>query len=195
MSSKVCHSMGFMNPGICAREFLRDATREQHALLDAVASGMRLDTAAGYAHFLATQASVLIPLERSLEKSGIGRLLPDWAERRRTAAMQSDLSDLHVTTTCATAPMFESEASLLGAAYVLEGSRLGARMVLKQIGRNTATRFLRHGEGSRLWQSFLEILEANDGVRRDPENATGAARRVFSLFIDAMAPRELVAAE
>jgi len=184
-----------MNPDFSVREYLRHATNQQHAVLDRAASQMHLQSKAGYANFLATQVSALLPLEQALEAGGIAKLLPDWPSRRRADALKADLAELHVTITTDDAPSFLSDAALLGASYVLEGSRLGARMILRQIGQQSATRFLRHGDGSRLWRSFLDVLETNRAIRDDLASAADAARCVFSFFIDAMVPAELVAAE
>jgi heme oxygenase len=177
-----------------ARAYLRGVTSNQHTRLDAVASAVALHTARGYAQFLSTQASVVIPLERALEQGGIERVLPDWQSRRRSDALRADLADLHSTFSPHDVSDFHGDAALLGAAYVLEGTRLGARIVVKQIGAHAPRRFLRHGEELRLWQRFVETLEACPEVRNCPERAGESACQVFSLFLDAMAPREMVAA-
>ena len=78
---------------------------------------------------------------------------------------------------------------MFGALYVLEGSRLGARLLVPDLlaGGSTrvraATRYLRHGEGHRLWQSFLTHLDASQDVRARPGEAIAGARMAFALFI------------
>lgn len=177
-----------------AREYLKLSTRDLHGRLDAAAGVMRLETYPGYGDFLAAHAAALIPLEAALEKGGIERLLPDWALRRRSAALTDDLADLGLGCEALAAPTFRSEAGLLGAAYVLEGSRLGARVVLGRVGADSPTRYLRHGDGMKFWPNFLAVLERNAEVRRAPHLAVAAARAAFSLFISATPVRALAIA-
>ncbi len=75
---------------------------------------------------------------------------------------------------------------MFGVLYVLEGSRLGARILVKQIragcpALSEATAFLTHGQGSRLWPTFLQALES--GVDREGlDAAINGAGYAFSLF-------------
>lgn len=159
------------------RKYLREATVEQHRRLDALAGGMRLDLASGYGAFLIAQADAMLPVERALNDAGIARLLPDWPQRCRADALLQDLRELRLVPQPVRAPAFGCDAALWGAAYVLEGSRLGARFLLARA--KGPTRFLRHGDGMRLWPSFLSQLEAADV---DRERAAAAAKSVFRLF-------------
>src|ERR1700761_420108 len=177
-----------------AREYLKLSTRDLHSRLDAAAGVMRLETYPGYGDFLAAHAAALIPLEAALEKGGIDRLLPDWALRRRSAALSDDLADLGLSCEALAAPTFRSEAGLLGAAYVLEGSRLGARVVLGRVGAESPTRYPSHGEGMRFWPNFLAVLERSAEVRRAPHHAVAAARAAFTLFISATPVRAMAIA-
>ncbi|HEX4118076.1 MAG TPA: biliverdin-producing heme oxygenase [Rhizomicrobium sp.] len=177
-----------------AREYLKLSTRDLHGRLDAAAGVMRLETYPGYGDFLAAHAAALTPLEAALEKGGIDRLLPDWALRRRSAALAEDLADLGLSCEAMAAPTFRSEAGLLGAAYVLEGSRLGARVVLGRVSPESPTRYLSHGEGQRFWPNFLAVLEGSAEVRRAPNLAVAAARAAFALFISATPVRAMAIA-
>lgn len=176
------------------RERLRKRTGSLHAHVDFRAAGMRLETASGYARFLTSQASVILPLEDALESAGVMRLLADWGDRCRSEALKADLLEIGASCFPVSPPVFKSDAALLGALYVLEGSRLGARVILSRIGFCSATRYLRHGEGLRLWPSFLEILESDEGVRQHPDAAEDAARLVFEMFAQAMEPQEMAVA-
>ena len=176
------------------RERLRKATGSLHAHVDSCAAGMRLETARGYARFLASQASVVFPLEDSLESAGGAQLMPDWKDRCRSESLKADLLEIGASCAPVRPPVFRSDAAVLGALYVLEGSRLGARVILSRIVSSSATRYLRHGEGRRLWSTFLEILESNEDIRRHPEAAEDAARRVFEMFAQAMEPQDMAVA-
>jgi heme oxygenase len=168
------------------RRFLRDATERHHSRVDRAAAGMRLDTREGYTRFLAAQAAVIVPLEAQLQVDGVAQVLPDWRARKRAAAIEMDLMELGSDHGWIHPPFFANAAQLLGACYVLEGSRLGARAVLAKLGRTTATRFLEHGQGARLWPSFLAILETHPCVHRNPALALDAADAVFALFESAL---------
>lgn len=72
--------------------------------------------------------------------------------------------------------------------YVLEGSRLGGKLLLRRALANpdrqmrSATRYLGHGDGRDLWRFFLERLEASPTVASAPDAAVAGARDAFSLF-------------
>jgi heme oxygenase len=150
---------------------------------------MLANSASRYAEFLSASASALWPLEQALTAAEVIRILPDWTERSRSAALDADLTDLNIPCPPATpAPSMDGEAFLFGVLYVLEGSRLGARLLTRQVLASPdahlhgATRFLRHGEGKPLWQTFLTRLEASVAVRRSPERAVAGAVAAFACF-------------
>ena len=76
--------------------------------------------------------------------------------------------------------------------YVLESSRLDARMLLNAVKRSAdaevlhATAFLRHGAGHHFWPSFLDILE-NHTTADDEHSAIDGAIRAFGMFDQATA--------
>jgi len=154
---------------------------ELHAAVDSRFAPMLDAGEAGYRSFLLASAAAVFPLEQSL---------PDWTRRTRAAALRADLTDLGITdVAAATAPPLAGAARMFGALYVLEGSRLGAKLLVPDLlaGVSTrvraATRYLRHGEGHRLWQSFLTHLESSQDVRACPGEAIAGARLAFALFI------------
>ena len=172
------------------RSLLRASTAGLHAVVDARFAPMLDAGEAGYRSFLLASAAAVFPLEQALLTAGVGSLLPDWTRRTRAAALRADLTDLGITdVAAATAPPLVGAARMFGALYVLEGSRLGARLLVPDLlaGGSTrlwaATRYLRHGEGHRLWQSFLAHLESSQPVRECPDEAIAGARMAFALFI------------
>ncbi|HEY3639121.1 MAG TPA: biliverdin-producing heme oxygenase [Rhizomicrobium sp.] len=174
------------NGGGGIREKLREATSRRHAELDRIAGSLLVRGPEGYARFLAGQGAVVIPLEKRLEISGITTVLPDWNMRARRYDLKADLREIARPCEFLEVPVFRSTAELLGAAYVLEGSRLGASLLLQTLRFPTATRFLRHGHGKGLWPQFLSVLETNNEVRDHFDEARMAALEVFELFIRAM---------
>lgn len=172
-----------------ARALLRTATSELHARIDTALSGS-FDTDLGaYTGFLQSLSRGVFPLERLFEKSGVERLLPDWPERRRAAALRQDLAALGVEAPepADMAPA-GGDAWLFGALYVLEGSRLGGKLLLKQVLANPdprarmATAYLSQGADKALWPSFLLRLEASDAVAKSPDQAVAGARAAFVQF-------------
>jgi heme oxygenase len=172
-----------------ARRLLREATADLHREVDARFSGP-LDTDRGaYRAFLAALGRAVLPLEAGLEAGGVAAILPDWPERRRSAALAHDLSALGVASLgAARTPELQGEALQLGTLYVLEGSRLGAKLLLRRVlghpdpAVRAATRYLAHGETQDLWRSFVERLDASEAVRAGPDRAIAGARAAFLAF-------------
>jgi heme oxygenase len=173
------------------RRMLHSATVDLHAEVDARFAGSFAGNAAGYAGFLSALAAVMLPLERALEHASIHRILTDWDDRRRAALLLDDLQALDaVLPGEIVPPPVDGEARQLGIAYVLEGSRLGGKLLLRRaLGHpdsrvRSATRYLSHGAGRDLWSSFLVRLETSSAVREAPAEAVAGAREAFALFGD-----------
>jgi heme oxygenase len=172
-----------------ARGYLRAATNDLHARLDARLAPLVTQGDAGYREFLLRSAMALLPLEQALNEASISNLLADWPQRSRSGALRLDLAALSLREPLgAAAPKVRGEAFQFGMLYVLEGSRLGARLLLAEVealsrASQAATRYLSHGQGLSLWPSFLQRLEASQQVRREPEQAAAGARAVFRQFL------------
>ena len=171
-------------PGV--RQTLRAATAQAHERLDASARRVNLADRESYGRFLQAQSGPVIALESALQDFGVTRLLPDWPLRSRTAALRHDLDYLRLHTESCAAIRLTSAAQAFGTLYVLEGSRLGARVLLQQIlaaapQLKPATRFLSHGSDHRLWTTFLQTLEVKVGPN-DLAGCTEGAKQAFALF-------------
>lgn len=179
-------------PSQTARTRLRAATAEAHAALDRRFQHLDLTCCEDYRRFLAANAAALLPIERALERSGVRNLLPDWVRRMRSAAIRADLQHLGGRASPLPAEPRLDPGGMLGVLYVLEGSRLGARFLLKAVTRSpdpavrAATAYLSHGEGQPLWPAFLAVLERAATTVDDAELIAGATR-AFSLFARAAA--------
>jgi heme oxygenase len=167
---------------------LRAGTRAAHEQLDAGFAHLRLQDVAHYTLFLEANAAALLPLESALEANGIASLLPDWDRRRRRDAIVDDLAALGSPfRPPPEAGVPGGSAALWGAAYVLEGSRLGARYLAREAARSENakvrdnTRYLLHGQEDGLWPSFVERLEAGDAAG-NPEGCLAGAVLAFGLF-------------
>lgn len=173
-----------------ARQVLRAATASLHSEVDARFSGCFEKDVKAYRTFLTALARVVRPLEAALEAGGVSRILPDWSLRRRSLALERDLQILGIPVP---APIFVhvtgDEALLFGRLYVLEGSRLGSRMLVKLAYANpapsvgAATNYLGHGAGADFWGAFLLRLERSDAVAASPERTIRGAREAFGLFM------------
>lgn len=171
------------------RQLLRTATADLHAVVDARFSGDFASDKAAYGRFLTALGSTVLPLEAAFEAVDVERLLPDWPQRRRAASLRSDMAtlDLPIPFPRPVEPP-RGEARLFGMLYVLEGSRLGGKLLLRRALANpdrqmrSATRYLGHGDGRDLWRPFLERLETSSAVASAPDAAIAGARDAFSLF-------------
>ncbi|MDA9468449.1 biliverdin-producing heme oxygenase [Bradyrhizobium sp. CCBAU 53415] len=168
------------------RERLRDATSDAHRKLDAQLCAFDLAGISGYRRFLHASAGALLPLEAALAEAGVDHVFPDWPERSRSAAIASDLARLGASVAVMVSVPPLTRAGMLGTMYVLEGSRLGAKFLLKAVADandpriGEATSYLRHGAGKRLWQSFLSKLESEEEC--DEVEAIASARIAFAAF-------------
>lgn len=175
---------------------LRRETAEAHARLDRGWEGHDLTRRSAYAAFLSSMAGALVPLEAAMEAAGVAKRLPDWPARRRSAALLRDLAGLEVELAPIPALGDLAElgsAGMAGILYVLEGSRLGGSVILRRVlASPDATlhdhvRFLRHGEGLRLWPSFAAWLAADEPAQADRSGAVAGARLAFAAFAGAQA--------
>lgn len=81
------------------------------------------------------------------------------------------------------APAIAGTAELLGTAYVLEGSRLGSRVLRQQVGEDLPAGFL-DGDGSLgPWPALLRVIERYIHSDALLTEAKHAARRSFSWFL------------
>ncbi|MFW8595162.1 biliverdin-producing heme oxygenase [Cribrihabitans neustonicus] len=168
------------------RTALRCGTKGEHEALDRLVSRWDLSSRGGYRNFLRMQAAALLPLEAWLEDRGAAALPPDWPARRRSQALRADLAALALPepdpAAFAIAPC---RGTVAGVLYVLEGSRLGGRLLHRMVEtapESMPKSFLEHGNGQPLWQGFLSWLEAQNLPGEEHPKAISAARSVFSLY-------------
>jgi heme oxygenase len=169
-------------PPAHARALLRARTADAHERVDASFSGFDLGDRTGYSAFLQAQAMAYLPVEAALDRSGAGDLLADWPARRRAHLLEADLAALATPLPpLLAAPALEALPRLLGALYVIEGSRLGGAMLKRLVAPELPTSFLSHPLPGG-WRKLLELV---DERLAQPEAAAGAiqaARETFSLF-------------
>lgn len=185
---------------LLVQDAIHEATRDSHRRLDLALSWLDLAQPRYYAGFLRSQADALFPLENALEAGGIADILPDWPQRARSAALEQDLLAMKVSAAPLSAPCFDGPAQMLGATYVLEASRMGARVMLARLaqqpqsGSIETTTYLRHGFGKRFWPTFLSVLESHPAAQADTASVVKGAELAFAMFESALAPMVSVAA-
>lgn len=163
---------------------LRSATADQHDRVDALFSRADLTARGGYAQFLAAQADAHLAVEDALDRSDAAAVLPDWPERRRAALLRADLAELgEAPPPLAQVALFDTPAAVLGAVYVLEGSRLGGRLLQRSVPADLPTRFL-GASNPAAWRALLTLLDERLTDDHERRAAIQAATNVFQLFQD-----------
>jgi heme oxygenase len=168
------------------RKVLKQATQALHSQVDALASALDLTRRNDYCQFLLASAGPVIGLELALERSAVDALFADWGYRRRRFALALDLHALELTADAVDARNAMSASEMFGVLYVLEGSRLGAQLLLRRVDQSTdqsvlsARHFLRANEPA-FWLSYLRTLEGTS-VPLDATQMIDAARYTFDLF-------------
>ncbi len=177
---------------------LREATRPLHERVEAAFARFDLTRPDGYAAFLAAQARAFLGLEAILDTGELARHLPDWPSRRRSAALIADLAEFGIAPPDALpAPALEGLPAQFGAAYVLEGSRLGGRILLRMVEEHgddvsrRATRFLspersveseHAANGAPSWPRFRDMMDAIIVSDDDRAATLRGATAAFGIF-------------
>jgi heme oxygenase len=175
------------SPGASRRTSLRAATQEMHRDLDEAVADLDLTAPGDYRKFLLASAAPLLGIETFLERAGVDRLLPDWQQRARSQAILSDLRTLKL----AAVPYdlrraTPTPAEMFGMLYVLEGSRLGARVLRERAMASSdatvrmANAYLSANDPQH-WRSFLQKLESAAEAEDGSETTAGAVY-AFALF-------------
>lgn len=181
-------NLEFEDCNIMARWELRTSTREDHDRVDAVFDRFDLADKADYAAFLRAQAAALLPVERALDAADAEAVIADWPERRRAYRLAQDLADLgeRVMPTSAASLELDSPEAILGALYVIEGSRLGGAMLAKRVPADLPRRYLAASDPAR-WRALVALIDESLVTSSQREEALRAARAVFGLFEHAAA--------
>jgi heme oxygenase len=167
---------------LSARFVLREATTQWHARVDAVFSQADLVKRAGYGQFLRAQAAAFLPVECALDLGEIDQIIDDWPGRRRAHLICDDLAALDLAVPpLEPMPLLTGAAAMLGAAYVLEGSRLGGALLRTSVPAAFPQAFLSAGSTT-AWRNFIAALDAALVTKRELEAASAAACDTFALF-------------
>jgi heme oxygenase len=168
---------------ISVREALRTATSADHDRIDSIYTRFDLSNPSQYRDFLRAQASAHIPVEHALDTAGAALVLADWHARKRASLLRDDLAETGAKDFVPLpAPRFTSVPAVLGAVYVVEGSRLGGAVLKRSLPRGAPARFLGAAPSPGSWRKLLAILEESVCEPEHVSNAIASARSVFRLF-------------
>lgn len=166
------------------RAFLLAATRGQHDEVDRRAGRFDLADASGRAGFLRFMYRGLQPVEDGLDRAGAAGLYPAWPDRRRAAVLRRDIRRVGAGVPADGPPVdFPDAEAAWGALYVLEGSRLGARLIARGWPAGERPGFL-DPDPAGTWQTFLDRLRQYDPGRSSHPLILAGARRAFAAFLD-----------
>jgi heme oxygenase len=173
-----------------ARLAIRAGTADDHARLDGLFERFDLGDRDDYGRFLAAHARALPAVEQALDAAGADALIPDWADRRRSALIAADLTALGIAPPpVASFPPLAGDAECWGTAYVVEGSRLGGALLARRVAAGLPRAYLGAAQPKGAWARFVAAMDAALATDDEVARATAAARNTFSLF--AAAGREL----
>ena len=155
-----------------------------HRELDERLSTLELAAENDYRRFLDFHARTVPAVEASLASGGLGDMVEGWCASRRSDAIAGDLAALgEPMPKPVEPPVLTGVGELLGAAYVLEGSRLGGRVLERRLGPGLPNAFLK-GDGSLgPWPALIAVMDRllySDSLLGE---AKSAARRCFTLFL------------
>ena len=163
------------------RDRLRAATRTQHQQVDKLLSTLDLALPRDYVRFLDIHAEALRQL---------GSQMPPADQADATALLSCVQQDLEFyAVRPPPEPISVSEepfARRLGIAYVIRGSRLGARVLIDRVAAGAPCTYLRYRPAT-TWTAFLEALESYS-LAQPPESAgdvIDGAKAAFGVFLRA----------
>ncbi len=170
------------------RTCLRGATANAHDLLDStMRSASGWETLDDYAQFLTLQHAARAPVEAWLAEHAPADLLPP----AQCEAIERDLEALGRPVLQHDVPFApklgeNTEGYTLGAAWVLAGSSLGNRAILKEVTRagygDWPTAFLGDDAMLTYWQGLRRRIERPADIA-EIEAASSAATAVFDHFL------------
>ncbi|BCW87008.1 hypothetical protein sos41_01340 [Alphaproteobacteria bacterium SO-S41] len=171
------------------RFWLRDKTAPSHRALEGMVGP--LDTIPAYSHFVEGLYRGRQPVESWLKNLAWPELFKDWRPILIGPALAKDLADLDrpLPPLAPFTPPGATVSDLLGVLYVLEGSSLGARVVLRQalalgLDAGFGARHLALQASDGGWPHFVRLLDSAD--HPDMERVGRAAVATFDAMHQAM---------
>lgn len=170
-----------------ARHALRAATCDLHARVDQAFARFDLSAAPGYACALLAHWAATPVIERAVDAA---TAWSGWSPR--WPLLNDDLAELGLEQSLPPAAPVLTGPAGWGAQYVMEGSRLGGRVLVGGVGARLPRRYFTAPARGGGWRGFQAELQgaAEAGGKAWLEEAIEAARRAFGVF-ERAAEREL----
>ena len=166
-----------------AHQALKRATHEAHERLDAHFSAFDLARPDDYRRFLTAHARAYLPAEDALANAPDDWLPSGWREGRRGAALKEDCAALGIDVGPAhPPPTFDSKAEVAGMVYVLEGSRLGGRVLSRLVAPELPSAFLSSIAPKGHWKNITNWLDRQIVTETELDAASRAATEMFGVF-------------
>lgn len=162
-----------------ARFILKEKTRAEHEATEAAFDRYDLTRADHYRCFLIAHASAL----PRLELGATGKGWKGW--HPRLPMISDDLAALGATLPVPVIAPSISDVAAWGVQYVLEGSRLGGRVLAARVPEGMPTRYLRPAPDMAIrWQAFCASLDsaALSGGEAWMDEVVDAAIETFRVF-------------
>ena len=170
---------------------LREQTAKDHAEIEALFETLDLSREAGMAAFLAAHASVLAAFRHHLRgripRSMIAGALIEKA-CNLDALISTDLVTLGYPPAVPRAALPSAPLHPLGLAYVVAGSRLGAKLLRRHAYRSDSARvraactYLQAPEGDALWPAFVGHLRTHVYSEHESREILSSASAGFRCF-------------
>lgn len=164
---------------------IRSRTAHLHRQLDDRLSVYDLADAQDYRHFLSIHASVLPAWENWLQRH-IALAPSDMTPIFRAPLLHADICALtgHAPPAAPPSlpPLVASPAACMGVIYVLEGSRLGARILHKRVSGDLPLSYLADRRQMVDWRAFTHDLDQLPDNELDI--AIDAAAALFQSFLE-----------
>lgn len=172
---------------------LKDSTLEEHQAVEDCLPLMRPDlTREEYVAVLKRLYGIVAAWEALVDRRFEGSLREMAKRRERLSSLEEDLQFFGISPNLSRQPqlpVFDDFAELLGAMYVMEGSRLGGRLIARHVSmvlhlddRHGCSFFTGTPEmTSEGWKEFLEVLRTQIDDS-DSDKAIMGAKKMFLCF-------------
>ncbi|MBN8954191.1 MULTISPECIES: biliverdin-producing heme oxygenase [unclassified Rhizobium] len=171
------------------RSRLKSATESHHRRLDGLNKELAMfGSISSYEKYLTATLASRVELEAILEASQIDALVPNWTRRKIVPQLLEDVRDLGGNNVMSPAVVNASVSmpAILGTLYVVEGSGLGAGILINRAaklglsGSLGARHLAQQVYNLRSWRTILNIIETT--WIDDEDCCNQAAIAAFGVF-------------
>jgi heme oxygenase (biliverdin-IX-beta and delta-forming) len=172
---------------------LKEGTKDAHIELEKIVVQQlkAIQTKDDYARLLKFFYAFFREVEKAIAPFMTSDVVPDYSERRNANHLKADIEslggDVDKDIPKATAPSITNKYQALGALYVMEGSVLGGKTIVKMLEKyniNSGISFF-SGYGDKtpaLWGRFIELLNQQITGTEQQRDAIQTAKDTFTLF-------------